>query len=306
MTPAQPEQILRIPAESGEGWCVTLKAPSWFMCLRTERAASCGAEGDLGYREAMLTRATVLASVALSALSALGTGGVMSSRPVLAQAPRGCGSMPPAAGAKGPTLTNRQDGKTVCVTVGQELHVVLAAPVPTSTPWGPVRLSKPGIVKRVPITVKPARGVRRANLLAVHSGSVELSSTRSACPPPTTGGATCLAMVLWRVTIAVGVPAGTGAYGMVSAGPTCPVEQAGHPCRPKPVLGEVQARATGGGVIGEARTSGQGFYKLALRPGTYTLEVITGGLLPRCPPTEVTVSPGKWAAADITCDTGIR
>ncbi|HZT66712.1 MAG TPA: carboxypeptidase regulatory-like domain-containing protein [Acidimicrobiales bacterium] len=101
-------------------------------------------------------------------------------------------------------------------------------------------------------------------------------------------------------------PNGTGVYGYVTAGPTCPVEQAGNPCPPKPVSGQVQAHDSGGATVASTTTDSSGGYALALAPGSYTLVVVTGSSFPRCPNTPVTVGSGAPSRVDISCDTGIR
>ena len=97
-----------------------------------------------------------------------------------------------------------------------------------------------------------------------------------------------------------------GAYGLVTAGPACPVERQGQPCPPQPVNGRVDAQAPDGHVVASTQTSANGGYSLVLPPGSYTLVVNTGATYPRCPPTGVTVASGAATRADITCDSGIR
>ena len=93
--------------------------------------------------------------------------------------------------------------------------------------------------------------------------------------------------------------------GRVTAGPTCPVERVGHPCPPRPLVSDVQARA-GARVVASARSGADGTYRLELPSESYTLVAVTPNLLPRCTPLTVTVIRGQTTSADITCDTGIR
>jgi hypothetical protein len=93
--------------------------------------------------------------------------------------------------------------------------------------------------------------------------------------------------------------------GRVTAGPTCPVERVGHACPPRPVVGDVQARADAR-VVASARSGAYGTYRLELPSGSYTLDAVTQNLLPRCTALTVTVTSGQTTSADITCDTGIR
>ena len=137
------------------------------------------------------------------------------------------------------------------------------------------------------------------------------SGTAVTSPPASTGGIPTPTSQAPRptsttTTVAPTPPPGSGAYGYVTAGPTCPVEQAGHPCPPEPVSAELDARDAAGATVGSTRSDSSGRYALSLGPGSYTLVVVTGSGGPRCPNTSVTVAPGKSTRADISCDTGIR
>lgn len=102
------------------------------------------------------------------------------------------------------------------------------------------------------------------------------------------------------------VPAAYGTIqGTVTAGPTCPVEQAGHPCPPRLVSGSVSARRADGTTL-TATINTSGTYRIIVPTGSYTLNVQTGSFWPRCPPTKVAVATGTTMQANISCDTGIR
>jgi hypothetical protein len=96
-------------------------------------------------------------------------------------------------------------------------------------------------------------------------------------------------------------------FGIVQAGPTCPVESASHVCRPR-ALGnaELRARSARTGLTFSARTSTGGHFFVRLRPGEYVLTVAITAVFPRCPPVGVSVRSGAAVRANITCDTGIR
>ncbi|MEP6659265.1 MAG: hypothetical protein ABJD24_05040 [Acidimicrobiales bacterium] len=104
----------------------------------------------------------------------------------------------------------------------------------------------------------------------------------------------------------VSPPANTGAYGYVTAGPTCPVERAEQPCPPRPVTAQIEARDSAGSLVATGPTDAAGRFSLSLRPGYYTLTVSTGAIYPRCPTVDVAVADGVPTRADISCDTGIR
>jgi len=94
--------------------------------------------------------------------------------------------------------------------------------------------------------------------------------------------------------------------GRVTAGPTCPVERAGHPCPPRAVSADVQAQTRAGAVIASTHTASNGHFTLRLRAGTYALVAVTHKTFPRCARRHVTVKANTVTTAPISCDTGIR
>lgn len=92
--------------------------------------------------------------------------------------------------------------------------------------------------------------------------------------------------------------------GIVTAGPTCPVERSDQPCPERPVAGAVVATNGSDREVGSAVIDAAGRYALRLADGAYTLRVRTLGQFPTCPATAVDVS--GVSHADISCDTGIR
>jgi hypothetical protein len=99
---------------------------------------------------------------------------------------------------------------------------------------------------------------------------------------------------------------GTGAYGYVTAGPTCPVEKQGQPCPPRPFSGAIDAHNESGATVASTRSDSSGRYALDLSAGSYILVVVSYSGWPRCPTASVAVKSGSASRADISCDTGIR
>lgn len=94
--------------------------------------------------------------------------------------------------------------------------------------------------------------------------------------------------------------------GVVTAGPTCPVETIASPCPPAPWEGTVRATAADGSTF-EARTDPDGAFVLVLPPGHYVVSAVTGsGGPPMAVPVDVTVSEDGTQRVDLTVDTGIR
>lgn len=102
----------------------------------------------------------------------------------------------------------------------------------------------------------------------------------------------------------LGLPIGS-AYGVLTEGPTCPVERPGHKCV-RPLAAKLDARNARGKTVGSTRSSTSGGYTLHLRPGRYTLVVVIASIFPRCPVTAVNIRSGRATRANIACDTGIR
>ena len=99
---------------------------------------------------------------------------------------------------------------------------------------------------------------------------------------------------------------GTGAYGYVTAGPTCPVEKQGQPCLPRPVLAAINVHTESGAIVASTQSDSYGRYALDLSAGRYVLMVVTASGWPRCSDMSVAIKPGSVTRADISCDTGIR
>jgi hypothetical protein len=100
----------------------------------------------------------------------------------------------------------------------------------------------------------------------------------------------------------------TGVRGVVRAGPTCPVEQAGQsPCVRSVAGATILALDSSGREVGRAVSDAGGAYVLRLPPGTY--EIVpqpVQGLMGVAAKTPVTVPDGTPVELDLQYDTGIR
>lgn len=111
-------------------------------------------------------------------------------------------------------------------------------------------------------------------------------------------------------------PAGaSGVEGIVLVGPTCPVERADSPCPDRPVsvmLAAYVGAPAGGQIAGTAASGADGRFRMALAPGTYTLQRAPcpatgpGCTFPRITPQTVTVNEGTFTSVVVHGDTGIR
>lgn len=111
-------------------------------------------------------------------------------------------------------------------------------------------------------------------------------------------------------------PAGaSGVEGIVLVGPTCPVERIDSPCPDRPAavtLAAYVGAPAGGQIAGTAASGADGRFRLALPPGTYTLQRAPcpatgrGCTFPRIIALPVTVRIGAFTAVVVHGDTGIR
>jgi hypothetical protein len=101
-------------------------------------------------------------------------------------------------------------------------------------------------------------------------------------------------------------PTDSGVQGQVRIGPVAPVEQPGV-TNDKPYAASLQiARASDGKVVAETKSDANGSFRLALAPGRYVLQPVSGAPLPTAPAQEFTVSAGQFTTVRVDYDSGIR
>src|ERR1700688_936213 len=98
---------------------------------------------------------------------------------------------------------------------------------------------------------------------------------------------------------------GSGLYGIVMRGPITPVGAAGRPCA-KPAAGVVFTFWRGGTATARVVTDLRGRYRVALRPGTYSVRAAGATLIGRGLEPRSVVVPAAWKRQAFSIDTGIR
>jgi len=102
----------------------------------------------------------------------------------------------------------------------------------------------------------------------------------------------------------------SGAQGTITLGPQCPVVREGEEekCKDKPYQTIIQVFAKENVSSPPTMTSSDanGYFKVALQPGSYILLLTGGATFPICAEQEVTVIAGQFQTVDLSCDTGVR
>lgn len=102
----------------------------------------------------------------------------------------------------------------------------------------------------------------------------------------------------------------SGIYGQVLLGPQCPVVMVGQEeeCADKPYQATILVKTQDGSrEIARFTSDANGYFRVALSPGTYFLDPLPGGEpFPFGKPLLVTVVEGEYIEVAIFYDTGIR
>ena|SRR2546423_14912871 len=104
-----------------------------------------------------------------------------------------------------------------------------------------------------------------------------------------------------------GGAASSGVEGRVTIGPTCPVERPDSPCPDAPYVARIRV-LSGSDVVASGTSAKDGTYRIAVAPGTYTVEAdpVSAGGIARSAPAHVVVRAGAFSHLDLSFDSGIR
>lgn len=98
----------------------------------------------------------------------------------------------------------------------------------------------------------------------------------------------------------------TGVEGIVTIGPTCPVQRVDSPCPDRPYEATIFLLDGARRPIAEVRSAADGRFRVVLAPGTYTLSPQAQGAFPHAAEQTVTVLEGQITTVQIAFDSGIR
>ncbi len=102
-------------------------------------------------------------------------------------------------------------------------------------------------------------------------------------------------------------PAANGTLqGYVHIGPTCPVVIEGEDCDDRPYEADLDIFGASGSVVTTVRSGGDGFFRVSLAPGAYTLSPRSDGRLPYAQPQAFVITRGDVTLVDVAYDSGIR
>ncbi len=148
--------------------------------------------------------ALLLAGIGLLAGCATQSGagaGATSTAPATTTTATGTASPCPAPAGPIVTVTEAENGQTVCARVGQRIEVFLHG-LPDQ-PWQPITATGTALQPATSGKLALPIGVTGAAFTAVAPGSSDLISRRPLCPSPPPGGAACLAIQAFRVSVTV-------------------------------------------------------------------------------------------------------
>ena len=114
-------------------------------------------------------------------------------------------------------------------------------------------------------------------------------------------------MLLALLAILVAGSGSGSIAGRVTTAPTCPVEQEGHPCPPRPYAAHVTASA-GGREVAAADAADDGRYRMEVPAADYTVcaNPRSGSSFPRQECRDAHVDAGRDTEVDLVMDSGIR
>ncbi len=104
------------------------------------------------------------------------------------------------------------------------------------------------------------------------------------------------------------VPANTGLEGVMTIGPTCPVQRIDQRCPDRPFAGEVSVRDGSGSEVAHVHADAAGHFRVDLAAGTYQLVPVSPhpGVPPFGKPQSVIVVAGAYTHVTLLYDSGIR
>ena len=137
-----------------------------------------------------------------------------------------------------------------------------------------------------------------------------LNATREGCNPAcVVSEETKTAEINWRCTGLL--PLDSGVEGVVTIGPTCPVESLPPDpnCADRSYTTSIQVISIGSpksSPFATIESDKDGKYKIMLPPGEYALQPVGGSVMPRCETKNITIEPSKVIEVNLSCDSGIR
>ena len=94
--------------------------------------------------------------------------------------------------------------------------------------------------------------------------------------------------------------------GRVYSAPSCPVERAGHPCPPRPVVGASVVALQARHVVASTHTGAGGRFQLSVDAGRYVIRATNTGGLATTAQKIVDVTAGATIRARLVVDSAIR
>lgn len=132
-------------------------------------------------------------------------------------------------------------------------------------------------------------------------------SARTPAATPVGATATITRPPATPLATATTAPAGeSGIEGVVTIGPTCPVQRIDSPCPDRPYAAEIIVLDGARKRVAGVASGADGRFRILLPPGVYTLSPQHKNALSNAPEQLVTVVAGRITSVQIVFDSGIR
>ena len=115
----------------------------------------------------------------------------------------------------------------------------------------------------------------------------------------------CMVAVALVLPACAPEPSDSGIRGLVTIGPTAPVQRQGE-SGVAPYSARIVIKRATGATVAEVTSGVDGRFSLNLAPGTYALEPQSAAVLPFARPQQVTVEPHRFTDVSVQYDSGIR
>jgi hypothetical protein len=155
-------------------------------------------------------------------------------------------------------------------------------------------------------TATPAASATPGGVMTAISGTA-IAVTPGGVPPSSATPAPAVSATPAPPTSTPPPEGATGIAGMVTIGPTCPVERPESPCADRPYQARLTfSRLSDGSPVASVESAADGRFFAALPPGSYRVVGESAGPMPHAVEQTAEVVQGRVTSIQVKYDSGIR